>query len=203
MKKRLGISLIAILAVIPVAASARNLTVAEWANAAIDPNGSDNVTMATTSFVKGAYSELGTVIETKQDEITSENKLSSSLVSGLGTAAAEDTSAFATAEQGGKADTAVQTVTVNNTALTEDASGNVNITITSGDTAGTIKVNGQEVAVSGAVTSADLTNMATKTGVEATIANSTVPVMATWGSSAVSHVNVDIPANGYTTTMPQ
>lgn len=201
MKKRLGISLIAILAVIPVAASARDLNDTELGHAALDA--ADSYTMATTSFVKGAYSELGTVINTKQDKITIDNQLPSSFVSGLGTAAASDASAFATSSQGEKADTAVQTVTVNNAALTEDASGNVNITITTGETAGTISVNGQEVAVSGAVTSADLTNMATKTGVEATIANSTVPAMATWGSATVSHVSVDLPENGYTTTMPQ
>ena len=201
MKKRLGISLIAILAVIPVAASARDLTDIELGHAALDA--ADSYTMATTSFVKGAYSELGEVINTKQDKITSDNKLPSSLVSGLGTAAALDASAFATSSQGEKADTAVQTVTVNNTALTEDASGNVNITITTGDTAGTIKVNGQDVAVNGAVTSTSLQGLATETGVVATIANSTVPAMATWGSATVSHVSVETPTGGYTETMPQ
>lgn len=42
-----------------------------------------------------------------QEKITSENKLSHELVSGLGTAAVEDATAFATAAQGEKADAAI------------------------------------------------------------------------------------------------
>ena len=43
-----------------------------------------------------------------QSEITAENPLSSALISGLGSAAAADTSDFATAAQGALADSAVQ-----------------------------------------------------------------------------------------------
>ena len=48
----------------------------------------------------------------------------------------------------------VQTVKVNNTALQEDANGAVNVTVATGTTAGTIAVNGTDVAVNGVLTDA-------------------------------------------------
>ena len=65
----------------------------------------------------------------KQATIDSSHKLSKDLVSGLGTAAAASTSDFATSAQGGKADSAIQSVKVNGTALTPDTNKAVDITV--------------------------------------------------------------------------
>ena len=68
MKKLIGVSLIAMLAVGPLAANARDLTSDELAHATIVASDATNV--ATTGYVKGAYTELGTVINTKQDKLS-------------------------------------------------------------------------------------------------------------------------------------
>ena len=65
----------------------------------------------------------------KQATIDSSHKLSKDLVSGLGTAAAANTSDFATSTQGGKADSAIQSVKVNGAALTPDGNKAVDVTV--------------------------------------------------------------------------
>ena len=96
-------------------------------------------------------------------------------VHGLGSAAYTASTAYATSSQGTKADNAVQGVKVNGTALAEDSNHDVNITIASGTANGTIKVNGTDVAVTGVLTQhQSLTDYAKKTGVEATIKNTTL-----------------------------
>ena len=114
-------------------------------------------------------------------------------VKGLGSAAYTASSAYATSTQGGKADTAVQTVKVNGTALTEDSNHDVNLTVTSGTTAGTIKVNGAEVAVTGVLTShqsiagkanTDLDNLST-TGKANVSAQGTYSASATYTDGTV------------------
>lgn len=56
---------------------------------------------------------------------------------------------FATAAQGNKADSAIQSVKVNGTALTPDANKAVDVLIVEGSTNGTVKVNNVDVAVHG------------------------------------------------------
>lgn len=68
MKKLLNISVIAALAILPLAANAADLTAEQLAHAA--PAEDDDTTVTTASYVKGAYNELGTAINTKQDKLT-------------------------------------------------------------------------------------------------------------------------------------
>ena len=93
-------------------------------------------------------------------------------VTGLGSAAYTDSTAYATAAQGTKADNA-------ETLLGNSAMGTTATTVT------------------GAI--AELKNAsgdyATKAGVLATINASTVPVMAEWGSTTATTVSVDAPAS--------
>lgn len=56
---------------------------------------------------------------------------------------------FATAAQGTKADSAIQSVKVNGTALTPDSNKAVDVLIAEGTNNGTVKVNGTDVAVHG------------------------------------------------------
>ena len=65
MKKFLNISVIAALAILPMAANAADLTTEQMNKANITTG--DDTTLATASYVKGAYTELGTAINTKQD----------------------------------------------------------------------------------------------------------------------------------------
>lgn len=62
MKKLLGISLVAVLTATPLMAGAADVTL-------ITPNPA-TTDVATTSYVKGAYNELGKAINTKQDQLT-------------------------------------------------------------------------------------------------------------------------------------
>ncbi|MBO6288714.1 MAG: hypothetical protein J6N45_00115, partial [Alphaproteobacteria bacterium] len=70
-------------------------------------------------------------------------------VTGLGSAAYTDTDAYATAAQGTKAESAIQSVKVNNVALDPDSNKAVNITVAEGSTNGAIAVNGADVSVHG------------------------------------------------------
>jgi len=62
MKKILGISLVAVLAVSPLMAHADNVKTIE--------NVTANENLATTSYVQGAYNALGGAVNTKQDQLT-------------------------------------------------------------------------------------------------------------------------------------
>ena len=68
MKKLLGISLVAVLTATPLMASAADLTQDQMAKANIVAG--DDKQVAAVSYVKGAYTELGTAINTKQDKLT-------------------------------------------------------------------------------------------------------------------------------------
>ena len=80
MKKILGISLVAVLAATPLMARAADLTADQLAHgniiAASENNLGDANRMATVSYVKGAYTELGTAINTKADKTALEAEAS-------------------------------------------------------------------------------------------------------------------------------
>ncbi len=83
MKKLLNISVIAALAILPLAANAADLTAEQlaYANQVTD----DATTVTTASYVKGAYKELGNAINTKQDKLTDTQLNAIDNVSGLNT----------------------------------------------------------------------------------------------------------------------
>lgn len=83
MKKLLNISVIAALAILPLAANAADLTAEQlaYANQVTD----DATTVTTASYVKGAYKELGNAINTKQDKLTDTQLNAIQNVSGLNT----------------------------------------------------------------------------------------------------------------------
>ncbi len=83
MKKLLNISVIAALAILPLVANATDLTAEQLAHAA--PAADDETTVTTASYVKGAYSELGTAINTKQDKLSDTQLKAIQDVSGLNT----------------------------------------------------------------------------------------------------------------------
>ncbi len=83
MKKLLNISVIAALAILPLAANAADLTAEQLAHAA--PAEDDDTTVTTASYVKGAYNELGTAINTKQDKLSDAQLNAIDNVSGLNT----------------------------------------------------------------------------------------------------------------------
>lgn len=127
MKKFLNISVIAALAILPLAANAAvpdsdpgattaDAPVAQHAPkyALAQSDGSDNI-VATASYVKGAYNAAIKAINT-----------------------------VATT-----ADSAVKTVKVNGTALTPTTEGVVNVTVAEGAADGTVAVNGADVSVHG------------------------------------------------------
>jgi len=129
MKKLLNISVIAALAVLPLAANAAvsidtdpGATDASGPTATNAPKyslatatGTDETNVATASYVKGAYNAA----------IKAINKVATT------------------------ADSAVKGVQVNSTNLTPDANGKVNVTVAEGATNGTVAVNGSDVAVHG------------------------------------------------------
>ena len=100
----------------------------------------------TSTTIGAAITELGT---SKQDKIDSSHTLDADLVDD-----STSTNKFVTAADKTKWDDAVQNVKVNGTALTEDSSGDVNLTVATGTTAGTIAVNGTDVAVKDVLTTA-------------------------------------------------
>ena len=228
MNKIFGVSLIAVLAVSPLTASAAgtNPTAATSSSEpylGIDIIDTDRTTTASAAYVKGAYNAtigaINAIANTANSAVQSvtEGTTNGTInvdntevsVHGLGTAAFTDATAYATNTQGTKADNAVQTVKINGTALTEDANHDVNLTITTGNTAGTIRVNNTDVAVNGVVT--DLTGYATETSVTEKIDNATgsvdnvslsvsgsvtgsvsghVPFMVDWGDTTVNTTNI-------------
>jgi len=264
MKKLLGISLVAVLAVSPLVASAADvapsttLTSSNTTETGLAAGGSgvivaanpyyagktitdnDRQRAATAAYVKGAYNDaisaVNKVHASKQDTIgdlstirsgaaagataLQESSISTGTengkitvgtkevsVYGLGSAAYTDSGAYATAAQGTKADSAVQSVKVNNQALTE-TDGAVNITVAPGTAAGTIKVNGSDVAVTGVLTQhQSLTDYAKKTGVTQTITNSTitgtVPAVTDWANETTGSVAISAGITGATYAEPQ
>ena len=179
MKKLLNISVIAALAVLPMAANAAvtdavpgpTVTGADAtaATATTAPKyglaqaGTNDGNVATAGYVKGAYNAaikaINKVATTADSAVKSVVEGSTNgtvsvdgtdvAVHGLGSAAYTESSAYATAAQGTKAETAGQNVKVNGTALSEDSNGDVNVTIAEGATNGTVAVNGADVAVHG------------------------------------------------------
>ena len=89
MKKILGISLVAVLAATPLMARAADLTADQLAHgniiAASGNDLGDAGKMATVSYVKGAYAELGTAINTKADKtaLEAEENRAKGIESGL------------------------------------------------------------------------------------------------------------------------
>lgn len=245
MNKIFGISLIAVLAVSPLMARAEgaNPTAATSSSEpylGIDITDADLSAAASGAYVKGAYNAaigaINEVANTANGAVQSvtEGTTNGTIkvddtdisVHGLGSAAYTDSSAYATAAQGTTADNAVQSVKVNGTALTEDANHDVNLTIATGSTAGTIAVNGTNVAVNGVVT--DLTGYATESYVTNAIDSATgsasnvslsvsgsvtgtvsgnIPVLTTWADTTVNNIaltngtlNNGTIANGATAT---
>ena len=188
----------------------------------------DRATTASAAYVKGAYNDsiaavnavhkeaeglalqmttaLGTVANTGLTNLSANGKAN---VSAQGTVDltkndyAANTVGKAIVDVTNTAATAVQNVKVNNVALNEDSNGDVNVTITTGETAGTISVNGSDVAVNGVLTQhQSLTDYAKKTGVTNTISNSdvtgTVPIMETWGDDTPTTIAIDASITGAT-----
>ena len=230
MNKIFGISLIAVLTVSPLMAWAEgaNPTAATSSSEPYlgkDITDADRASTASAAYVKGAYNAAigainevantanGAVQSVTEGTTNGTIKVDDTEVSvhGLGSAAFTDASAYATNIQGTKADSAVQTVKINGTALNEDANHDVNLTITTGSSAGTIAVNGTNVAVNGVVT--DLTGYATESYVTNAIDSATgsasnvslsvsgsvtgsvsgyVPVMVNWGDTTANTTNVSL-----------
>jgi hypothetical protein len=228
MNKIFGISLIAVLTVSPLTALAEgtNPTAATTSSEpylGMDITDADRAAAASAAYVKGAYNAtigaINAIANTANGAVQSvtEGTTNGTInvdntevsVHGLGTAAFTDTTAYATNTQGTKADNAVQTVKINGTSLTEDANHDVNLTITTGSSAGTIAVNGTNVAVNGVVT--DLTGYATETYVTDEIDNATgsvdnvslsvsgsvtgsvsgyIPVWVNWGDTTANTTNI-------------
>jgi len=106
---------------------------------------------------------------------------------------------FATAAQGTKADNAASAIAILNGDNTQ--AGSVAKTVKDAVDAATSTLNTAIDAKANSVdvytkTAAD-DKFATQTGVRATIARATVPVMATWGGSQSTTITVDAPAQYY------
>ena len=171
MKKLLNISVVAALAVLPMAANATDLTAEQLAHGASADN--DATALATTGYVKGAYNELATAINTKQDKLSEAQLTAINDVTALKTTVGDSTSGL------------VKDVADLNTALdgkqdtlTAAQQGAVDSGITSA------KVTSYDQLVT------DSANYAKKTGVVATINASTVPVITTWGNNTATTLNV-------------
>ena len=245
MNKIFGISLIAILTVSPLMASAAGIDPTNAISSSepyrgIDITDADLSAAASGAYVKGAYNAaigaINEVANTANGAVKSVVQGSTNgtisvdgtdiSVHGLGSAAYTDSSAYATAAQGTTADNAVQSVKVNGTALTEDANHDVNLTIATGSTAGTIAVNGTNVAVNGVVTSlegyattesvnsaidaatgsANNVSLAVSGSVTGTVSGN-IPVLTRWADTTVNNIaltngtlNNGAIANGATAT---
>ena len=175
MKKLLNISVIAALAVLPLAANAA-VTDADPgdtnANAPVATNApkyslaaaeSNDGNVATAGYVKGAYNAaikaINKVSETAgnaaNQDLTNLSATGKANVSAQGTVDTTGTTSYTAGTVGAAinaikttADGAVQSVTVNGTAL-QETNGGVNVTIAEGSTNGTVAVNGADVAVHG------------------------------------------------------
>lgn len=116
-----------------------NVTVAEGAtNGTVAVNGTD---VAVHGLGSAAYTDSTAYISSTAGSVKTAN-IDDAQVTKAKLAADVQTSL-------GKADDSVQSVKVNGTALTEDANGDVNVTIAEGATNGTVAVNGTDVAVHG------------------------------------------------------
>ncbi len=180
MKKLLNISVIAALAVLPLAANAAvtdavpgptvtgdtataatATTAPKYGLAAAESNDGN---VATAGYVKGAYNAaikaINKVSETAgnaaNQDLTNLSATGKANVSAQGTVDTSGSTNYGTGTVGAAinaikttADDAVQNVKVNGTALSEDANGDVNVTIVEGATNGTVAVNGTDVAVHG------------------------------------------------------
>ena len=195
MKKFLNISVIAALAILPLAANATDLTSEQMAYA--NPTTADATKVATTAYVKGAYKELGTAINSKQDKLSDTDLAAISSVSSLtgrvgdletaveGKAAASDVTALTT-----RVSTAESDITALETAVEGKAAA-------SDVTALTTRVSTAESDIT-ALEAASATH-ATKTGVTATITASsvTVPALLQWGDTTPQTVAANIAGAEY------
>ncbi len=195
MKKLLNISVIAALAILPMAANATDYSVtdptaADPATAATTGPGwalaqtaaTDNTNLATAGYVKGAYNQamkainkVAATADTAVQSVTTGATAGTISVDGTDVAVngvLTDASAFATAAQGALADSAVQSVTT-------------------GATAGTISVDGTDVAVNGVLTDAS----AFATAAQGALADSAVQSVtegSTNGTISVDGTDVDV-----------
>lgn len=167
MKKLLNISVIAALAVLPMAANATPT----YGSVPAEPvDATANTNVASTSFVRGAYNaavavanaeyQRATGVEGTLSNLTTTDK--SSLVNAINeltdseNIGYDNTTSGLTADNvqdaideiAGTAGSAIQEVQVNGTALTP-ANGAVNVTVAEGSTNGTVAVNGVDVDVHG------------------------------------------------------
>ncbi|MCQ2568131.1 MAG: hypothetical protein MJ163_00840, partial [Alphaproteobacteria bacterium] len=131
MKKLLNISVIAALAVLPFAANAAVTDAVPGPTVTGDAATTATATTAPKYGLAGAGANDG-------------NVATAGYVKGAYNAAIK-----AINKVSETADSAVQNVKVNGTALTEDSNGDVNVTIAEGATDGTVAVNGRDVAVHG------------------------------------------------------
>ena len=198
MKKYLSISAIAMLAVLPVAANARDLTSEELAMGTAAAN--DATAVATAGYVKSAYNVLAPRINDKQEKLTTAQM--SAVESGITAEKRQqyDNAVSAIQALGGGSTTSVADQIA---ASAEDAT----FTSEVDDTTNTPLLEATNIgdAINElAETKADAATAATKTGVTATISASsvTVPVsvVATWGSANESTVNITTNLSGATYT---
>ncbi len=165
MKKLLNISVIAALAISPLVANAADLTQAQMDKADIVT--ADANRMATTGYVKGAYTELGTAINTKQDKLL-ENQMKA-VNSGITDAKVSGYDAVQDAVQDASTGLASKASTASVDALTTRVDA---LQAVSSDFA---EKTGVETAIEGAMITA------------------TVPTLTTWGNdNSESSVTVDV-----------
>ena len=229
MKKLFGISLAAVLAVSPLMAGATDLTSDQLAKAVIN-NPADSQTVATVSYVKGAYKELGDAVNTKQDKLSTEqlNAIEGAVqsvvegttngtiavdgtdvaVHGLGSAAYTDSTAYATAAQGTKADnaemllgnTAMGTTATTVTGAIAELKGNIEdvdtgvMAVTEGSTNGTVSVDGTDVAVHGLGSAAYTDSTAYATAAQGALADSAVQSVTT-GTAQMANGTISVDGN--------
>ena len=226
MKKLLNISVIAALAVLPLAANAAVTDAepaAETGTAAVATAApayalagahTTDGNLATAGYVKGAYNAAIKAINkldaTKQTALTPEQFTAISNVSGLSTrldTAEGDIDALESSV--GALETAVGDENSGLTKAVADNASDINAleTAVGDENSGLVKdVDDLQTAVTSlqndSLTSADLEDYATKDGVLATIDAATVPVMATWNSTTATTVSVDAP-NSFVEPTPE
>ncbi len=158
MKKLLNISVIAALAILPMAANAAPSYADTIPAEPVDATANTNV--ASTSFVRGAYNAaIAVANKENQRALAAEGNLQALTTTEKGSLVG------AINELAGTAGGAIQEVQVNGNALTE-TNGAVNVTVAEGSTNGTLAVNGSDVEVHGLKGAAylDADEIATQTG---------------------------------------
>lgn len=155
MKNILNISVIAALAILPMAANATP-TIGTIPAEPVDATANTNV--ASTSFVRGAYNAAVAVAN-------AENARAVGVEGNLGNLNTTDKTSLVGAINS-LAGATVKGVKVNGTGLTPDSEGKVNVTVAEGATNGTVAVNGTDVAVHGLKGAAylDANQIATQAG---------------------------------------